>query len=107
MTESEYEIRSLDAFTEAWAEYEGEEWDDFERDFRESRAYYIDDDLVIAITDTFRRRFISCFHEHPGRRHTSRAIMPSVGQRRLDYRSRFENARTSGLIRNSQRIRGV
>src|SRR5207244_59823 len=89
MTESEYESRSMDVVENAWAEYEGKHQIDV-NEYEEARAYFVDDDLVIAITDTFRRGFITCYHEHPGKKHTTRASMPSVGQRRLEYRRRLD-----------------
>jgi hypothetical protein len=69
MTQSEYELRSLDAVTNSWGKYAGDSWNPEDREYREASVYFVDDDLVVAITDTFEREFITCFHEHFGYRH--------------------------------------
>jgi hypothetical protein len=53
MTQSEYELHSLDAVTSSWGKYEGESWDAEERAYREAAVYFVDDDLVVAISDSF------------------------------------------------------
>jgi hypothetical protein len=106
MTENEYESKSLDVVDNAWAEYEGQHQFG-PNDYEEARVYFVDDDLVLAITDVFRRDFFTCYHEHPSRRHVSRAAMASIGQRRLEFRRRLDDEEQGKLIRNLQRIRGV
>ena len=52
MTESQYEVRSHDAVDKSWAEYEARSWEAKKREYcSEDRVYYVDDDLVIAITE--------------------------------------------------------
>jgi hypothetical protein len=75
MTETQYAVRS-EAVTNAWGEYEGEGWDVQAGAYNPLRAYFVDNALVIAITDTFRRDFITCYHEHFGQDH---ATSPAVG----------------------------
>jgi hypothetical protein len=108
MTESQYEIRSHDAVDNAWALYEGRSW---EANLREHspdvRTFFVDDELVVAITESFQREFITCFHEHPGGRHVARAAMPSVGQRRLEFKARLDAKEKGKMIIGLRRIRGV
>jgi hypothetical protein len=106
MRESEYESRSIDVVENAWGEYEGKHQVGV-NEYEEARAYFVDDDLIIAITDTFHREFFTCYHEHPGRRHTNRASMPSIGQRRLEYRRRLDAEETGKLIIKLVRVKGV
>src|SRR5688572_3369678 len=86
MTEAQYETRSHDVVTLAPIEYECESRDVGTGQFRKARVYYVDDELVVAVTDGFRREFITCFHEHFSRRHASPASIGTVGQRRLRYK---------------------
>jgi hypothetical protein len=108
MTEPEYEQRSDLAFNHAWAEYEGEAWNVAGRYYNPASAYFVDDALVVAITDSFRNDFLTCYHEHFSRPH---GVVPgpgaSVGQRQLRYRQHLQQEEQGGLIRNLQRIRGV
>jgi hypothetical protein len=100
MTESEYELRSLAAVQNAWGKYEAETWDPGESEFRDARIHFVDDQLVVAITDGFEREFITCFHEHFDYPH---AVEPptgtSEGQRRLRYRDRLEQEIVGKMIR--------
>jgi hypothetical protein len=107
MTESQYELRSLDAVANAWAEYEGEGQDRRTGEYREARAYFVDDDLVVAITDGFRRRFITCFHEHFDYPH---GLVPgpgaTIGDRQIRYRDMLRRDESLNYIRKVKRIRG-
>jgi hypothetical protein len=108
MTEDEYDRRSADAVSDAWAEYEAEGWDVAGRTFYPLAAYFVDDDLVVAITDTFRRDFRTCYHEHFRYNHAdSPALGMTAGERRLCYREHLKVREQGKLIRNVKRIRGV
>jgi hypothetical protein len=107
MTEPQYETRSHDAVENSWAEYEGQAWEAIKGQYSPERAYFVDDDLVVGITDSFRREFVTCFHEHPGGRHVSRASMPSIDQRRLEYTDRLDAEEQGRMIIHLKRIRGV
>ena len=64
VTVEEYRDRSVRAVTGAWCEYEAQ-GRDFERSaYLPARVSYVDDDLVVAVTDLARTRFVTCFHEH-------------------------------------------
>src|SRR5438270_11656459 len=82
MTEPEYEQRSQDAFQNAWGEYEGEGRNVAGQCYYAPAAYFVDDDLVVAITDLARGSFHTCYHEHFNKRH---GPMPSLAQRKLLY----------------------
>jgi hypothetical protein len=108
MTEAQYEQPSQQSVANAWGEYEGEGRDVQGRAYYPPAAYYVDDELVVAITDVFRHGFITCYHEHFGYRHnTSPAAGMSVGQRQLRYRQHLQQEEQGGMIRNVTRIRGV
>ena len=62
MSREQYELRTDDAVTNAWAKYEGENFDDVLKDFRDAAMYFVDEELVVAITDAWEREFITCFH---------------------------------------------
>lgn len=108
MTESQYELRSDEAVDKSWGEYEGEGWDVGLREYTELRAYFVDDDLVVAITDTSRYEFITCFHEHFDRPH---GVDPGQGatdgQKQLRYNERLKIDEQAKAIRSLKRIRGV
>jgi hypothetical protein len=107
MTEGQYELRSDDAVTNAWGEYEGEGRNVKERTYYPLAAYFVDGDLVVAITDTFRNDFITCYHEHFGRKHdTASYLRMSDGQRQLRYRDHLRVEEQGGMIRKVKRIRG-
>lgn len=107
MTQSQYELRADDAVANAWGEYEGEGWDVQNREYNGLRAYYVDDDLVVAITDSGRSEFVTCFHEHFDRPH---GVDPgpgaTVGQKRLRYKERLRIDEQGKVIRNLKRIQG-
>jgi hypothetical protein len=90
MTVEEYRDRSVRAVADAWCEYEAQ-GRDFERStYLAARVSYVDDDLVVAVTDRDRTRIVTCFHEHfdgrqpPHGRNPGRGV--SVAQRRIRYR---------------------
>lgn len=90
VTVEEYRDRSVLSVTGAWCEYEAESRD-FERNtYLPARASLVDDDLVVAVTDMARTRFVTCFHEHFQSRRPTHGDHPghgvSVAQRRMRYR---------------------
>jgi hypothetical protein len=108
MTEAEYATRSQAAVVNAWAEYEGRGRDVQAGAYYPPAVYFVDDDLVVAITDMARQSFLTCFHEHFNKPH---GIDPgrsaSVGQRRLRYIQQLNWDEKGGMIRNLKRIRNV
>jgi hypothetical protein len=107
LTEDQYERRSQEAFDNAWGVYEGDSWDVDRREYRSRAAYFVDDELVVVITDTFQREFITCFHEHFDFKHAkSPASSMTSGQRRFKYRDRLQADEQGGMIRNVSRCRG-
>ena len=104
MIEQEYEQRSLAAFQNAWGEYEGEGRNVAAQNYYPRAAYFVDEQLVVAITDLARNGFHTCYHEHFGRPH---GPMPSVGQRRLQYRQHLRWDEQGKMILNVRRIRNV
>jgi hypothetical protein len=108
MTEDDYEQRSLEAFTDAWAEYEGEGRDVRTGEFKEARAYFVDGELLVAITDGFRRRFITCFHEHFDLPHgVVPGLAASPGDRQLAYIAMLKRDVLLDFIRELKPIRGI
>ncbi len=108
MTEPEYEQRSINAFNNAWAEYEGEGRNVAARAYYPPSAYFVDDELVVAITDIGRNKFLTCYHEHFDRPHgVDPGQSASVGQKRFRYREHLRYEEQGKMIRNLRRIRGV
>lgn len=108
VTLEEYAGRSIVAHRDSWAEYEGESRDIALSEYLPRRACFVDEDLVVAITDTTRIEFVTCFHEHFGKAHGVDASWhASPGQRRLRYREHLDREERGGLVRNVRRIRGV
>jgi hypothetical protein len=107
ITESQYKTRSHDAIDNAWGEYEGEWLDKDRKEFLELRAYFVDNDLVVAITDSFRKEFVTCFHAHFNYPH-GRVPGPgaTTGQKQLRYIERLKRDEQGGYIRRVKRIRG-
>jgi hypothetical protein len=109
MTAEEYRDRSLRAVSGSWCEYEAQGRDFVLRTYLNSRAHYVDDDLVVAIVDVARSFFVTCFHEHfdsprplhgknPGR-------TVSVAQRRLRYLDDLRMKEKGRVIINLRIIR--
>jgi hypothetical protein len=108
ITEAQYGERADDAIDNAWGEYEGEGWDVQCCEYAELRAYYVDAELVVAITDSFRHDFVTCFHEHFDRPHgVDPGAGATVGQKQLRYKERLKIDEQGKVIRNLKRIRGV
>lgn len=106
MTESQYDLRSMAAVDKSWAEYEGESWEVKTQQYAEARAYFVDDELVVAVTDGFRNVFVTCFHEHFGRSHVAHSRGASVGQLRLLFRQHLTQEEQGRQIRKVRRLRG-
>jgi hypothetical protein len=119
MTVSEYQTRSHDAVEKAWAVYEGERRDTANRRYYDLAAFFVDADLVIAITDPFRRTFITCFHEHlprdfvtrfhqhfPQGHQNLRAAGMELGDRQLLYRRHLQEKEECKMICKVKRLRG-
>lgn len=108
MTEREYEARSIQAYQNAWAEFEGEGRNIGAGEYYPRSAYFVDGDLVVAITDDHRDEFRTCFHEHFGRKHGGgRSHGEPVGNRQLRYKDHLQKEEQGRMIRNVKRIRGV
>jgi hypothetical protein len=69
ITIKHYEDRSIDVYYKPTLEYECESWDTNNRCYRARAAYYVDKDLVVAITTFDRTAYITCYHEHFNRKH--------------------------------------
>jgi len=89
MTVEEYRDRSVRTVSDSWCEYEAQVRDFALSSYVKPRAHYVDDELVVAITNVARSLFVTCFHEHFDSRrplhgrHPGRGV--SVSQRRLRY----------------------
>lgn len=104
MTIQEYQQRSEQAVMNAWAKYQCETWDQQLRRYQDRRTYFVDDQLVVAITDIEEQWFITCFHKHFNSGHTSPGS--TVGQCRLRYKEHLSIDERVKLVRNVKRIRG-
>ena len=109
MTVEEYRDRSVRVVAAAWCEYEAQGRDFDRSTYLEPRVSYVDDDLVVAVTDRDRARFVTCFHEHfDGRqplhgRNPGRGV--SVAQRRIRYREDLRVKSQGRLIINLKVVR--
>jgi hypothetical protein len=109
MTVEEFRDRSVQTVTDSWYEYEAQGRDYALSAYLKARAHYVDDDLVVAITDVARSFFVTCFHEHFDGlqplhgRHPGRGV--SVAQRRLRYREDLRLKEQGRLIINLKVIR--
>jgi hypothetical protein len=89
VTNGEYRERSVEAIANSWCEYEAQGRDFARNACAKLRAFYVDDDLVVAVVDIARSLFVTCFHEHFDSRrplhgkHPGRGV--SIAQRRLRY----------------------
>jgi hypothetical protein len=105
----EYRDRSVRTVADAWYEYEAQ-GRDFERStYLAARVSYVDDDLVVAVTEPARARFVTGFHEPfdgrrpPHGRHPGRDV--SVAQRRIRYREDLRLKAQGRLIINLEVVR--
>jgi hypothetical protein len=109
MTVAEYQDRSRTAVSGSWCEYEAQGRDFVLSTYIEPRAFYIDDDLVVAITDVERFSFVTCFHEHFDSRRSLHGKNPgrsvSVAQRRLRYLDDLRIKEKGRLVINLRVIR--
>lgn len=107
MTVTEYEKRSDQAYEQSWLEYEAEKGHTDDDDYYPRCAYFVDDELIVAITNTKRSHYVTCFHEHFDRPHgLDPGRSADVGTRRLRYRDSLEMEERCGMIRKVRRIRG-
>jgi hypothetical protein len=109
VTVEEYRDRSVRAVTDSWCEYEAQ-GRDFDRSaYLPARVSYVDDELVVAVTDLAGARFVTCFHEHfdgrqpPHGRNTGAGV--SVAQRRMRYREALRLEAKGRLIMNLKVVR--
>jgi hypothetical protein len=109
MTRDEYRERSFLAITGSWCEYEAEGRDYALSAYLKARVYYVDDELIVAITDLARSLFVACFHEHFDDRRGLHGRYPgntvSVAQRRIRYREDRRLKEKGRLIINLKVIR--
>ena len=106
-TVHEYEGRSLAAISGAWAEYEAEKWDRSRDGYAPTRATFVDDSLVVCVTDLARTDVVTCFHEHFDRAHGVEPGRPaSAGRRILRYQRQVELDEKGKVLMNVRRIRG-
>jgi hypothetical protein len=101
----QYRSRSCYAVEHAWAVYEGEGRDVEGRVYYHRAAYFIDDDLMVAITDTYRETFITCYHEHLNYSH-EHSLGWTAGRRQIEFRKHLLKQEQFRMIRKVRRIRG-
>jgi hypothetical protein len=105
----EYRDRSVRAVTDSWCEYQAQGRDFAPSTYIKPRIYYVDNDLVVAITGATRAFFVTYFHEHfDGRRplhgnHPGRGV--SVAQRRICYREDLRVKEQGRVIINVKVVR--
>ena len=108
ITAAQYEAASHQVVRESWAEFEAQKQDPHYGDYHKASTYFIDDNLLTAITDLSRHWFITCFHERFGRPHgTVPGPGASAGRRKLEYRQRLTDAENCKKYINVRRKRGV
>lgn len=109
ITAEEYRDQSVRTVTDSWYEYEAQGRDFSRNDYLEARAYYVDDDLVVSVTDQPRSRFVTCFHEHFDDRRPLHGRNPgravSVAQRRVRYEEDLRRKAQGRVIINLKVIR--
>jgi hypothetical protein len=109
MSQAEYEARSVRAVTTSWLEYEAQSHDSILSGYQQPRAYFVDGDLVVAITEETRSRFVTCYHEHFYSRRALHGNNPgntaSLAQRRLRYLENLRYKEKGGVIINLRIIR--
>jgi hypothetical protein len=109
ITVEEFRDRSERAVSDSWCEYEAQGRDFAQSTYLEPRASYVDNDLVIAVTDILRASFVTCFHEHFDSRRPLHGKNPgrsvSAAQRRLRYLDDLRIKEKGRLIINLRVIR--
>jgi hypothetical protein len=109
ITAAEFEHRSVQAVADSWLEYEAQSRDFASSSYRSAGMHYVDNDLVVAITDQTRSKFVTCFHEHFDSRrplhgrHPGRGV--SVAQRRLRYKEDLVRKEKGRVIINLRILR--
>lgn len=100
MTLKQYEMRSFEAKDNAWGSYDAEHKE--EGEWIERRSYFVDKQLVVAITDHTQQRFITCFHEHLAFMEAghSEVVAMDDGERILRYKEMLESDEENKLVRN-------
>jgi hypothetical protein len=106
--DNQYAARAQVAITTSWLEYEAERMDFIIEAFTPLRTTYVDDDLIVAVTDLSRRNMITSYHEHFNKSY-KKAHAPGAmaGDRRLMYREQLRQKEAGGLVRNLRRVRDV
>lgn len=108
VTLSDYKHRSQAAIDHSWAEFEATWWDQHKREYEPRAAYYLDDDLVQAVTTIDREVFKTCLHQHLQRPRECEALIASVpGDRRVRYLRHFGHLERGRIFIDVRRIRGV
>ena len=107
ITAAQYEALSHQVVRDAWAEFEAQKRDACNGGYHDATAYFVDGNLITAITDLPRSWFITCFHEHFDRPHGVVPGAVSIGQRKLVYRQRLIEAEDFKKYINVRRKRGV
>jgi hypothetical protein len=109
MTAEEYRDQSLRTVAASWCEYEAQGRDFQRGTYFDVRAYHVDDDLVVSITDQSRSQFVTCFHEHFDDRRPLHGGNPgrgvSVAQRRIRYQEDLRRKEKGRVLINLKVIR--
>jgi hypothetical protein len=109
MKESEYDLRSDKAVAKAWAKFEAQMRNVQHGEYYDRAMYFVDDELVVAVTDTFEREFVTCYHQHFGRKMAghARVMSANAGDRKLSYLDLLNERLQGGLIVRLRWIRRV
>jgi hypothetical protein len=108
MTEDEYKERSQAAVVNAWAEYEGIVWSPSKQAYEDKAAYFVDEEMVLAITDLDRSFFTTCYHEHYDVKHNfNQENTAPYGNQRLRYREWIQNNERGKRIKITKKVKGL
>jgi hypothetical protein len=102
VTISEFKTRSQRAIDGSWAEFEADKLENGKA------AYFVDDDLVQAVTTADRQVFRTCFHQHFDRpRDCESLIAGASGDRRALLIRHLMYGEKGRVYTDVKRIRGV
>ena len=88
--------------------YEGEGRNVQQMSYYPLAAFFVDDHLVVAITNDTRAEFLTCYHEHFSKAHgVEPPASSSVAQKQLRYKQKLKWDEQGGMIRNLKRIKNV
>ena len=96
-----YEALSLQCIKSCWLQFLAKHWNSAERVYKETRCYFVDDNLTMAVTTEDQEFFFTFYHEHFDAKHGKKPPKSmSAGEVEIYYRDHLDKQQKGKIYKD-------